>query len=255
MFGPDTSWLAIRSNDREAVCSALGVGDRSELPLDRGVARAHQRGVCVIGPLAEVWTLVVAPATQLGELEPLAARAAAALGEAQAFVCLDRLRRFGWLAADDQGVRRAFEWSRGSIVSDVGDRRRGEPAALERVEESTVLEVAGSWSLDPSAAARADPPATALVAELAGFEPRWDVKAIGRKLLIGFGGGVAALLVAIQLGRLFALTSAWPAGAVAGFLLFLGGRQLPPRWRALAMFAGITLGCGAVLGGMFADAP
>lgn len=265
-FGPETSWLAIHSNDRAAVRAALGLAALEQVPVAQGLARARRRGVSalrggasevfVTAPIDDSWTLVVLDVPDAAALGALAERASRALGgEVQAFVCRAGARRFAWLRYRKGALERAFEQLRGKPVRDSGDRLRGEPAEIADVNESTVLEVAGSWSVDPSTfSLKTELPADGFIGSFegaAGARSRWG-DAVGWML-----GSLAVVLIEIAailaLGRVFGRTSWWGVGALLGLALLFGSRLAPERsrWRTLATLLGVALALGAVLGGAF----
>jgi hypothetical protein len=255
-FGPERSWLAIRTNDRRALSAALGFRALDEAPFDAALAG---RDRAFVTPPIDGWTLVVIERKQPSQLFALAERASAELGEAQLFVCSAKRRHYAWLSLRDGKLERAFEEQRGNVLRDEGDRRRGEPSASGTTSENTVLEVAGSWSVDPSTLGlRADSFERGFVGlwpEPATPGPRWaDV--IG-----GVIGSVGLILIEIALilalGRLFGRTNMWWLGAAVGVALVLyaslaGGA---PKLKRIVLLAGLALALGAVLGGAFPFRP
>jgi len=57
-FGYKTAWLAIRADDAEAVCGALGISDREVANWLTGMAAVH-KGAAFVTPSVDGWVLVI----------------------------------------------------------------------------------------------------------------------------------------------------------------------------------------------------
>jgi hypothetical protein len=162
------------------------------------------------------------------------------------------------LSAKGGRIERAFESERGNVIRDEGDRKRGEPVELEAISESTVLEVAGSWSVDPSTLAQ-----RAETFEH-GFSAVWHRPATGPRWADVLGGAVGAagvmlieIAAILALGRLFGRTGLWWVGVAVGvalaFYSTLEGEK--SKLKKPALLIGVALALGAVLGGAFPFRP
>lgn len=145
-------------------------------------------------------------------------------------------------------------------MRDDGDRQRGEPASFDAIDESTLLEVAGSWSVDPSTLALRSKHADSdgHIGVLPGSDeagPRWS------DVLGGVVGSLALLLIEIAailaLGRLFGRTDQWWIGVVLGIGLLVATSvpRFPAKLKRPALLVGVAIALGAVLGGAFPFRP
>jgi hypothetical protein len=259
-FGPETCWLALRTNDPEIVRAALGFTALEPVPFDEGLSRsrrgralfARERAAFVAPPIDE-WTLVVVEAP-VSEIVALAERAGSMASEVQAFVCRARARHYAWLLIVDGKLERAFERLGERTLRDEGAPQRGEPGDTARVDESQLLELAGTWSVDPSTLGRKGGIDSGWLGRWPGAElrgPGWG------DVLGGALGGLGLIAIEIgailALGRLFARTPFWWLGAAAGVLMILVSSASRERWkpRRVLLLAGVALALGAVLGGAF----
>jgi hypothetical protein len=174
-FGPKMAWVALDTNDTEAVATALRLREARPATWKAGIDAAYQSSVFVTPPLGD-WTLAVGAAFFPPDrpeafvkmlLEPLSAR----FGEAQYF-CTHRdielhlwararngqtVRGFGWL-----GQKRLTLWDEGKqtraerdlgirLIDDRFSAAAGaEPTDVTLPSEEAVMRLASLWSIDPT---------------------------------------------------------------------------------------------------------
>ncbi len=167
-FGYKTAWLAIRSDDIDAVRSALGF-EHCVYPHDwaDGLREAYE--ACenysewvYLTPPVDGWVFVVGwwawpkdPNDLLNRLQPLSKT----FGKALAFASHRVSSAYGWAKAVDGNIVRWFDLGDGEV-----SMNDGELTPIERrlavhwddpeqfvvdVDENCVLQVAGGWSVDP----------------------------------------------------------------------------------------------------------
>jgi hypothetical protein len=165
-FGYKTAWLCVRDGDPRAVADALELAEVEEETWEEGVAAAERGDDSVfVSPPTGGWVFAV----NVGWIEDPVALAALSdrLGtEIQFFGTHRVVEAHAWARAESGRLVRRLEWvgDRGTAVAE------GEPTDVERTlgfdwvlaagseppdwehvpDEETVLEVAASWSIDPS---------------------------------------------------------------------------------------------------------
>ncbi len=181
-FGSSMAWLAIKSDDPDAVIAHLALTACRTVDWPAGLAALHARrssdSAIFVTPAVRGWVLVAGHALPqpLGpgfadKTTPLLAELSETFGEAQYFLAYAPLDCFGWLRAIDGRVRRAFAIGDEGPIWDVGrmtsaehalglkfyelrgvDARAGDGggAMLLSPTESQVTALAGRWSIDPT---------------------------------------------------------------------------------------------------------
>jgi hypothetical protein len=176
-FGFKNSWLAIRTDEPEAVLAALSIGRFRAANWRTGVAAAYQTGVFVSPPV-EGWVLVVSreipglgsdsDTTRWGRaLTPLANR----FQEVQYFTTHRIVDYHAWAQFEQGELIRAFAWlgESGETLEDFGNPtdeeielgfaafdslaaevEDGESEDRRAPTEADVMVLAGLWSVDPS---------------------------------------------------------------------------------------------------------
>jgi hypothetical protein len=163
-FGYKTSWLAIDSEDTQAVVQALGL-----IRVERSSwAEGLYKGTFVAPPILG-WTLVEGIRPEAGDpkfrffLEGLSSR----FSEVQYFGTHRVVGYQAWAMAVDGRVVRGYGWlgERGEVLLDVGaktpeeeelgfrfinlDTADGDWEGVETPGEEDVMRIAGRWSLNP----------------------------------------------------------------------------------------------------------
>jgi len=163
-FGYKCAWLAIKTEDSQAVVQALGLQNVRKSGWRNGVDAAH-RGEVFVTPPVNGWVLAaslslpeIAGKTRPDQLSPLVRALATEFPEVQYFGTHRVVEYHGWLrATQGEIVRRyAFLGERGETRSDEG-KRTAEETELGLIfndsnfpSEEHVMELAGAWSIDPS---------------------------------------------------------------------------------------------------------
>lgn len=176
-FGSRIAWLALDTNDTDAVATALGMRAPRRTNWADGIAAAYQASVFVTPPLGD-WTLAVGtplfpPDRAEAFVKPLLERLSRQFGEAQYFgthrdvemhiwarARKGRLiRGHGWL-----GQKALTLWDEGSptdeeqeLVGSDEDTESSEPVQAEtggqkpsiQPNEEYVMQLASLWSIDP----------------------------------------------------------------------------------------------------------
>jgi hypothetical protein len=174
-FGYKTAWFAIRSGDRDAVAKALELQAAQEVNWQYGVHHANEYNeyLIFVAPPVNGWVLALGTPVVF-EMEDYAAERITELsrqfGEAQCFGNVRTSSAYTWARARDGVLVRHFydadgnhkevgeyteeEKTLGAKFSDSSSAEAMEPDYWARqdivgVEEQTVLQVAGLWSVDP----------------------------------------------------------------------------------------------------------
>ena len=171
-FGYKMAWLAVRSDSPEDVAAGLGVEARVSSSWDRGVETVYsadsmtERPVFVT-PSLDGWVLAVSPVyfEEASDADPerlsrFVSTAAELLGaEVQLFVTHRVVEGHAWARADESGLKRAYYYlgEVGECLLDQGPKTSVEDGLgcfgldpAEPADESTVMEVARAWSIDPT---------------------------------------------------------------------------------------------------------
>ena len=178
-FGYKILWLAIRSQDMNAVAEALGLADQQSTSCGVGVVRAYayealdDRYVFVLPPV-EGWTLVMgwglAPtAEQTAGRTRLLEEMSRSFGEAQYYGSHRVSSAYAWAKAVEGNVVRAFIYADGDVETNhgeltteerdlglmfppdwtPGDDDDEELAPDDWPDEEHVIQIAERWSVDP----------------------------------------------------------------------------------------------------------
>ena len=178
-FGYKIAWLAMGTEEADAVAIALGMTASRMAPWVEGVAAAYDSSSVFVTPPLAGWTLAAGvslfpPDNTTTCVKPLLERLSLAFGDAQYF-CTHRVveahiwaravegqlvRGYGWVG--DQGVT---VWDEGTQTqeerdlgfrffdercSEVGQRDYWAQTDLTFPNENCVMRLAGRWSIDPS---------------------------------------------------------------------------------------------------------
>lgn len=182
-FGNDMAWIAIKSDNRDAIASAMGLQTLVPANWQSGIATLYDTALCddfvFITPAVKGWTFVVGvplplPATRsfADKLTPLLTSLSAEFREVQYFASYPAIDLFAWAKLERGRMARAFAigdegviWDRGRPTREEralglqlfelrGIRGRkgdaGEAIILHPTQEH-VLRLAASWGLNPSA--------------------------------------------------------------------------------------------------------
>jgi hypothetical protein len=152
-FGYKTSWIAVKDRTASEVALALGLTDLEETDWAAGVGRAYFEGVFV-SEAADGWTLAHSglslpddSADFPGWLSELSSQ----LGVVQFFVNYRSNDYFAWFWAADGELIRGFATADAGPFLQIGNPTSAEQDLGERLNEDTVLSVAGEWSVNPVA--------------------------------------------------------------------------------------------------------
>ena len=174
-FGYKTAWFAVRSKDRDAVAKALELQEAQEVNWQHGVHHANEYNEYLIFVVPPVNGWVLAMGTPVVfEMDDYATERITKLsrefGEAQCFGSVKTSSAYTWARAMNGVLVRHFydadgnhkeigeyteeEKTLGAKFSDSSSAEALEPDYWQRkdivgVEEQTVLQVAGLWSVDP----------------------------------------------------------------------------------------------------------
>jgi hypothetical protein len=185
-FGPKMAWLALDTNDTEAVAAALGLREPQYATWAEGIAAAARTSVFVTPPLGD-WTLAVGAALFPPErpetlVKPLLEQLSGQFGDAQYFCTHQDAELHGWARAIEGRLVRGFAWlgQKRLTLWDEGGHTREErdlgfrlppaerapdiatgirrptdrisvPAAETAVpDEASVLQLASLWSINPT---------------------------------------------------------------------------------------------------------
>jgi hypothetical protein len=163
-FGYKCAWLAIKTEDSQAVVQALGLQDVRKSGWQEGIDAAYN-GEFFVAPPIKGWVLAaslalpeIADKTRSDQLSPLVKALAKKFPDVQYFGTHRVVEYHGWLrATKGEIVRRyAFLGERGETLSNEG-KRSEEETKLGLIfndekfpTEQHVMELAGAWSVDPS---------------------------------------------------------------------------------------------------------
>jgi hypothetical protein len=163
-FGYKCAWLAIKTEDSQAVVGALGLQNLRKSGWQKGVDAAY-RGEVFVTPPIRGWLLAlsfslpeIADKTRPDRLSPLVSGLLTKFPEVQYFGTHRVVEYHGWLrATKGEIVRRyAFLGDRGETLCDEGKRTDEETKlgliynASKFPNEQQVMRLAGAWSIDPS---------------------------------------------------------------------------------------------------------
>jgi hypothetical protein len=163
-FGYKCAWLAIKTEDPQAVVEALGIQNVRKTGWHNGVAAAYN-GAVFVTPAIKGWVLAasfslpeIADKTRPDHLSLLVKWLSKKFPDVQYFGTHRVVEYHGWLrATKGEIVRRyAFLGERGETLSDEG-KRTDEETSLDLIyndskfpNEQHVMQLAGAWSIDPS---------------------------------------------------------------------------------------------------------
>ena len=159
-FGFKCAWYAVKTNDVAAVADVLGLEDVVESTWKRGITAAYAEKVFVTPPLFD-WVLVAgwklfyegnAPAPSV---VPLLTKLSKKFAEAQYFATHRVPEAHCWALARKGKLIRGYGYvgDRGEINWNEGKPTQADRIFLKHVgipDESTVMQFAAKWSIDPS---------------------------------------------------------------------------------------------------------
>lgn len=196
-FGPDMTWLALKTDDTEAVADMLGIDDATPANWNSGLGTVYDRQLgasrIFVTPPVDGWTFVIGLALPhptgggfADKCTPLLVRLAGRFSEVQLFSACPVVDLFAWVRLVDRNLVRAFATLDGEVVWSKGRRSREEQAMGLKLYElrgvadragdaggglilspttSHVMQMARLWSCDPlQLEAKDAPPALGIVA-------------------------------------------------------------------------------------------
>lgn len=164
-------WFAVRSQDLDAVQSALELHNPTPCSWGEGMAKLDQFSLFIAPPF-QGWILVVGqavpdPAEDVDECFRFVARLSRALGSVQFFSLNRALNHHAWVRAEDGRIERAYAWAGETVwnqgpVTDAerklklhcfeyGSDAESSLLQLEILQSNTdkVPALAARWSFDP----------------------------------------------------------------------------------------------------------
>lgn len=161
-FGYKCAWLAVRATDSATVMARVGIRDTQPTSWSDGVNAAYagenDRRVFV-SPVVDGWVLVAGTALFLRDekrVPDTLAKLSATLDTAVRYFATYRVSEYHtWIAIDRGKLVRAYSIGDSSVLFDLGPVTREEQelkidfAEKYRIDEETVLRVAGRWSINP----------------------------------------------------------------------------------------------------------
>lgn len=168
-FGYNMGWFAVRSEDTDAVVTALKLSRLRKVGWGDGIEAIYEEeaeNVLFVGPPVNGWTLVVGRWTMgsgdegsVRSIERLVTALSSRFGEAQAFATYRVIEYHHWMLAQRGSLVRSFAYlgESGEVLASVGEptpaERRLTWSSLPQNEwmpdEEDVFKVAGQWSIDP----------------------------------------------------------------------------------------------------------
>lgn len=181
-FGYDMAWLAIRSDDTEAVLDMLALEDETAANWNSGLGTVYDRALgasrVFVTPPVDGWTFAIglalphpASASFLDKSMPLLQRLASRFPDVQYFASCPVVDLYAWVRFTDRHLVRAFATIDGEMVWSKGGPTRAELAlGLRHYElrgvkdrsgdaggeivlsptEEQVMHMARQWSIDPT---------------------------------------------------------------------------------------------------------
>jgi hypothetical protein len=163
-FGYKCAWLAIKTEDPQAVTEALGLQNVRKSEWEKGVTAAYGGEVFVTPPIKR-WVLAasfslpeIVDKTRPDQLSPLVKTLGKKFVEVQYFGTHRVVEYHGWLRATKGEIVRRYAYlgERGETLCDEG-KRTEEETKLGLIyndskfpNEQHVMELAAAWSIDPS---------------------------------------------------------------------------------------------------------
>lgn len=163
-FGYKCAWLAISTEDSEAVVQALALRHVHKSGWQKGIESAYGGEVFVTPPL-QGWVLVVSSRlpdipdrTRPDELAPLVKTLGKKFPQVQYFGTHRVVEYHGWLRATQGEIVRRYAYlgERGETLCDEGKRTEEETKLgliyndCKFPKEQDVMRLAGAWSIDPT---------------------------------------------------------------------------------------------------------
>lgn len=168
-FGYKMSWLAVRSDDANAVLEALALKKPRAASWQAGIKAAYD-GAAFVSPVVRGWVLVVAPHLPEPNAAPgqqalleLLRRLSQRFGETHFYASHRGVSYAAWARAKAGQVERAFSfvpemerpWQLGE--ADAAEQALDLPARDFFADEDDVVRLAAAWSLDPTVLDREPP--------------------------------------------------------------------------------------------------
>lgn len=171
-FGYKMTWLAVRVSEPERVLDPLGIEQGRPVSWEEGIESIHsgshlEAPSVFVTPELDGWVLVASSAyfDVVSDAEPdrlsrfVGDTAAQLHTEVQLFATHRVVEGHAWAMGDARGIRRAYFYL-GEVdecLLDVGEKTRAEealkcfaPGSTTVPDESTVMQVARAWSVDPT---------------------------------------------------------------------------------------------------------
>jgi hypothetical protein len=188
-FGYKMGWFAIRNASRDKILSALGLTIIKEICWDEGIDTIHSEydEIVFVTPAVNDWTFVVGRWTadpgekdSVHDIEKLITNLSMQFEEVQAFATHHVVEYHHWMLAKNGRLVRSFAYlgESGEVLTNKGkltqieksydwdqldesewlpDEETDEETDMEELDEDiwfpdeeTVMEVAGSWSINPT---------------------------------------------------------------------------------------------------------
>lgn len=171
-FDHKPGWLVVRSQDPEAVLTALGLTDRKPASWTSGLA-AVSPGKSFATPSLNGWVVLVCAGDRLISKEGLE-ELSRQFSEVQAFVTRRDRELYGWVRYRSGACDRGYGVSEGRVFLDQGEltpeeialgfgrfpRMSGGSREGFLPDEEDVLSIARAWGLDPLLEGTSYPPST-----------------------------------------------------------------------------------------------
>lgn len=189
-FGCEMSWIAVLTSDTEAVLDALGIEGETASNWNNGIGTVYDRWLgpdrVFISPPVDGWTFVVSVALphpvvvgQVDKCTPLLAQLARNFVDVQYYFSYPPLDFYSWVRFREGRLMRAFASTDEGVIWSKGQASRAEQALglklfefrgvkgrhgdagseiLMSPTEAQVMQIARSWSRDPTMLTAGDAP-------------------------------------------------------------------------------------------------
>lgn len=209
-FGYEMSWIAVLSSDTEAVLDALGIVGETASNWNNGIGTVYDHWLgpdrVFISPPVDGWTFIVSLALphpvsvgQVDKCTPLLAQLARSFVDVQYFFSYPPLDFYAWVRFREGRLLRAFASSDEGVIWSKGQAARAEQALglklfefrgvrgrhgdagseiLMSPTEEQVMQIARSWSRDPTTLKAGD--AAAALGYIAPAPQSWRAERLRR---------------------------------------------------------------------------